>query len=246
MAGHSKWANIKHRKAAQDSIRSKEFAKFSKEIMVAAKTGGGDVNTNPSLKLAVQKAKARSMPSKNIQKAIDKATGVGSDGADFKETMYEGYLPNGISIMVMCLSDNHNRVSAAVKSHFNRSGGTLGKNGSVGFLFDRKGILEFPTTTGDEESVMMMAIDAGASDFEVNDDVYCVSTTPSDFSKVKEALEKEFEEINFSTAEVTFEANQLVKLDKEKATKILEAIDKFEDDEDIQEVFHNLDPESFS
>ncbi len=116
MAGHSKWDNIKHRKAAQDSIRSKEFAKFSKEIMVAAKAGGGDINTNSSLKLAVQKAKARSMPSKNIQKAIDKAIGANSDNIDYKETVYEGYLPNGISIMVMCLSDNHNRVSSSVKS----------------------------------------------------------------------------------------------------------------------------------
>ncbi len=246
MAGHSKWANIKHRKAAQDSIRSKEFAKFSKEIMVAAKAGGGDVNTNASLKLAVQKAKAKSMPAKNIQKAIDKATGVGGDAGDFKESMYEGYLPNGISIMVMCLSDNHNRVSSSVKSLFNKANGTLGKNGSVSYLFDRSGILEMDASIADEEEMMMHALEAGASDFAHEGDTYEITTSPSDFTKVKDYLEKEYGEIKFTTAEVTYSPNQLIKLDEEAANKIMAIIDKFEDDEDIQEVFHNLDPDSFN
>ncbi|MCP4337148.1 MAG: YebC/PmpR family DNA-binding transcriptional regulator [Mycoplasma sp.] len=246
MAGHSKWDNIKHRKAAQDSIRSKEFAKFSKEIMVAAKAGGGDINTNSSLKLAVQKAKARSMPSKNIQKAIDKAIGANSDNIDYKETVYEGYLPNGISIMVMCLSDNHNRVSSSVKSYFNKCGGTLGKNGSVSYLFERKGILEFNNNIGDEESIMMHVLESGAEDFENNNKNYIVTTNPTNFTRVKDNLEKTFKDIKFTIAEVTYEPNQLIKLDKEKGNKIIEIIEKFEDDEDIQEVFHNLDPESFN
>ncbi|TCG10999.1 YebC/PmpR family DNA-binding transcriptional regulator [Mycoplasma todarodis] len=245
MAGHSKWANIKHRKAAQDSARSKIFAKFSKEIMVAAAAGGGDINTNAPLKLAVQKAKAKSMPAKNIQKAIDKATGVGAEGAVYKESVYEGYLPGGISILVMCLSDNHNRVSASVKSLFNKSGGSLGKNGSVSFLFDRKGVLELPLSVGDEDTVMMLALEAGASDFEMGEESYFITTEPTEFSSVKDALEKEFEGVEFKTAEVTYEANTHVKVDADKAQKILDAVDKFEDDEDIQEVFHNLDPESF-
>ncbi len=245
MAGHSKWANIKHRKAAQDSARSKIFAKFSKEIMVAAAAGGGDINTNAPLKLAVQKAKAKSMPSKNIQKAIDKATGVNAGGAVYKESVYEGYLPGGVSIMVMCLSDNHNRVSSSVKSLFNKCGGSLGKNGSVSFLFDRKGILELPLSIGLEDDVMMIALEYGASDFEVGDESYFVTTEPTDFIKVKDGLEKSFKDIEFKTAEVTYEANTLVKVDAIKGQKILDIVDKFEDDDDIQEVFHNLDAESF-
>ncbi|CAM9126092.1 YebC/PmpR family DNA-binding transcriptional regulator [Mycoplasma marinum] len=245
MAGHSKWANIKHRKAAQDSARSKIFAKFSKEIMVAAAAGGGDLATNAPLKLAVTKAKAKSMPAKNIQKAIDKATGVGAAGAVYKETIYEGYLPGGISIMVMCLSDNHNRVSASVKSHFNKTGGSLGKNGSVSYIFDRKGILEFPLTIGDEDTIMMTSLEAGASDFEKGEETYIVTTEATEFSKVKENLENQLDGLTFSTAEVTYEPNMTVKVDPDKAQKILDAIDRFEDDDDIQEVFHNLDPESF-
>ncbi len=244
MAGHSKWANIKHRKAAQDSARSKIFAKFSKEIMVAAASGGGDINMNPALKLAVSKAKAKSMPSKNIQKAIDKATGVAGSAGEYKETIYEGYLPGGISIMVHCLSDNHNRVSSSVKSLFNKTGGSLGKNGSVSFLFDRKGILEFDLSVTDEENAMMMALESGAIDFETGDESYFVTTSPNTFGEVKESLESKFNGIEFKTAEVTYEPNQLVTLSEEKAEKILEAVDKFEDDEDIQEVFHNLDPDS--
>ena len=241
MAGHSKWANIKHRKGAQDAKRAKVFAKFSKEIMVAAAQGGGDVSMNPALRLAVAKAKAQSMPKKNIESAIAKATGSAS-GANYKEYSYGGNV-SGVSFLVNCLSDNANRVASSIQHHFSKANGSVSSGSSVSYVFDRKGVLEVPSTVGTADEFMMQALEAGAEDFEAEGESYFIYTDPSNFSEVKDNLEKAGIE-EFKTAEVKYLPNQETVLPKEKAEKLLEFIDKLEDDEDVQDVYHNLDPSS--
>ena len=241
MAGHSKWANIKHRKGAQDAARAKRFAKFSKEIMVAAAQGGPDVEMNSSLRLAVAKAKAQSMPKKNIETAIKRATGQGNAAA-YKEISYGGNV-GGVTFLVKYLADNENRVAAEIQHLFSKANGSVTGASSVSYIFDRKGVLEIPKTYGDEDTVMMLALEAGATDFEISDDTYFVYTDASTFSLVKEALEKQGIE-EFKTAEVKYLPNMEHKLTKEKAEKILQFIDKLEDEEDVQDVYHNLDPSS--
>lgn len=242
MAGHSKWANIKHRKGAQDAARAKIFAKFSKEIMVAAAQGGPDLDTNSALRLAVQKAKARSMPKKNIENAIAKATGAGADASSFKEIVYGGNV-GGVSFLVNCLSNNANRVASNVQMYFNKANGSVSGASAVTYIFDRKGILEWEAKDVDEDEIMMIALDAGAEDFEKVNGSFFAYCNPASFSSMKEALENKGI-TEFKTAEVTYEANQEIKLPKDKAERILAFIDKLEDDEDIQEVFHNLDAAS--
>ena len=167
MAGHSKWANIKHRKAAQDSLRSKEFMKLTKEIFVATQRGGPDPSSNANLKFAISKAKSKSMPSKNIKKAIDKGSGAKKEGMQYDEYIYEGYLPGGISILINCLTDNHNRLSSNVKSIFNKNGGSIAKTGAVSYLFNRKGIIEIAKTMT-EEALMDLIIEFNPEDIESN------------------------------------------------------------------------------
>ena len=242
MAGHSKWANIKHRKVAQDAARAKIFAKFSKEIMVAAAQGGPDLDTNSALRLAVQKAKARSMPKKNIENAIAKATGAGADASSFKEIFYGGNV-GGVSFLINCLSNNANRVASNIQMYFNKANGSVSGASAVSYIFDRKGILEWEAKNENEDEVMMIALEAGAEDFEKVDHSFYAYTSPTSFSAMKQALEKQGI-TEFKTAEVIYEANQEIKLPKEKAEKILSFIDKLEDDEDIQAVFHNLDAAS--
>lgn len=241
MAGHSKWANIRHRKGAQDAARAKRFAKFSKEIMVAAALGGPDLDTNSSLRLAVAKAKAQSMPKKNIETAIQKATGAGNAAA-FKEISYGGNI-GGVTFLVQYLADNENRVAAEIQHLFSKSGGSVTGASAVSYIFDRKGVLEIPLSYGDEESVMMMALEAGAEDFEKSDKTYFIYTDPSSFSIVKDELEKKGI-TEFKMAEVKYLPNIEHKVTKQKAEKILDFIDKLEDEEDIQDVYHNLDPSS--
>ena len=243
MAGHSKWANIRHRKGAQDAVRSKVFAKLSKEIMVATALGGPDMETNSSLRLAVTKARAKSMPKKNIENAINKAAGVG-DASAYKEIVYGGNV-RGVAFLIICLSDNSNRVSANVQSYFNKVNGSIGAPSSVGYIFDRKGVLEFDKAELNEEEIMMVAIEAGADDFVSTDETFIVYTEPTNFNGVKVSLEKEGI-TEFKTAEVLYEANQEMKLDKDKAEKILAFIEKLEDDDDIQDVYHNLDADSLN
>ena len=242
MAGHSKWANIRHRKGAQDAARAKRFAKFSKEIMVAAAQGGPDLETNSSLRLAVAKAKAQSMPKKNIESAIAKATGSG-DAASFKEISYGGNV-SGVTFLVKYLASNENKVAAEIQHLFSKAGGSVTGASAVGYVFDRKGVLEIPNTYGDEDTVMMMALEAGAEDFEAGEATYFVYTDPSSFSVVKEALEKQGIE-EFKTAEVKYLPNMEHKVTPEKAQKILTFIEKLEDEDDIQDVYHNLDVSSF-
>lgn len=240
MAGHSKWSNIKHRKGAQDAMRAKIFAKFSKEIMVAASLGGPDINSNPSLRLAVNKAKAKSMPKANIEKAIEKGSGTSSTGANFKEIIYSGNLRHGIILLVICLSDNYNRVSSEVQFLFRKANGSVGKTGSIPYNFERSGILEINMEGKNEDELTMIAIDSGATDVEMEDGYLTVYTQPSNLNNVKESLEK-FGIEKFETAEVTYISHEKVKLSKEDTEKFLETLEKFEDNEDIQEVFHNVD-----
>ena len=240
MAGHSKWSNIKHRKGAQDAMRSKIFAKFSKEIMVAAALGGPDINSNSSLRLAVNKAKAKSMPKANIEKAIEKGSGTSSSGANFKEIIYSGNLRYGIILLVICLSDNYNRVSSEVQFLFKKANGSIGKAGSIPYNFERSGILEIKLNELNEDELTMIAIESGASDVEIEDGYLTIYTEPSKLNNVKDELEKQG--INdFETAEVTYICQDKIRLSKEDTEEFLNTLERFEDNEDIQEVFHNVD-----
>ena len=242
MAGHSKWANIKHRKGAQDAARAKRFAKFSKEIMVAAAQGGPDVETNSSLRLAVAKARAQSMPKKNIETAIAKASGSGAADS-YKEISYGGNV-GGVTFLIKYLADNENRVAAEIQHLFSKAGGSVTGASAVSYIFDRKGVLEIPHSYGDEDTIMMQALDAGAIDFESSDETYFAYTEPSEFQAVKDALEAQGIE-DFKTAEVKYIPNMEHKVTPDKAEKILAFIEKLEDEDDIQDVYHNLDASSF-
>ncbi len=240
MAGHSKWSNIKHRKGAQDAMRSKIFAKFSKEIMVAASLGGPDINSNSSLRLAVNKAKAKSMPKVNIEKAIEKGSGSGSSGANFKEIMYSGNLRHGIILLVTCLSDNYNRVSAELQFLFKKANGLIGKAGSIPYNFIRCGILEIKIDEKDEDSITMLAIESGATDVKFEDNYLTIYTDSSNLNNVKDDIEK-LGIKKFETAEVTYICPEKITLSIEDTEQFLNTLERFEDNEDIQEVFHNVD-----
>ncbi len=237
MSGHSKWATIHRKKGLLDQQRGKIFQKLAKEIMVAAKGGSPDPSQNAALRLAVDKAKAQNMPKDNIQKAIEKATGAG-DAANFESVRYEGYGPNGVAFMVDCLTDNRNRTASQVRSSFTKAGGNLGTDGSVSYLFERKGVISIDKTL-DEDTIMMCALDNGALDVTVNDDSYDIYTTSEDFLKVKDALES-IGVKEFLTSEITFVPNNYIELDDETTEKVLELIEQLEDIDDVQNVYHNL------
>lgn len=250
MAGHSKWANIKHRKGAQDAARAKLFAKFAKEIMVAAAKGGPDLSSNASLRLAVSKARAKSMPKANIENAIAKGSGTGKSASDsFKEIIYSGNLKKGIILLVICLSDNYNRVSSDVQHLFKKANGTIGKAGSIPFNFERKGVLELQINdlNNKKEELENVILESGAEDYQIDEDGYItIYTNPSDFDQVKNFIETNFinknnNEYKFETAEVTFVSNDKVELTKEEAEQFIETIERFEDHDDVQEVHHNVD-----
>ena len=243
MAGHSKWANIKHRKGAQDAVRSKVFAKLSKEIMVAAATGGADPASNSSLRMVLTKARAKSMPKKNIEAAIKKATGAGVDIANFSEIIYGGNA-NGVSFLVIYLSDNSNKVAANVQSAFRRVNGSVAGASSVSYVFEHKGVFALEANERNEDEFMMLALEAGAQDFEARDGIFYIYTSASSFSNVKDNLEKEGI-TDFRQAEVTYIPKNEIKLPKDKAQKILDFVERLEDDDDIQDVYHNLDADSF-
>jgi len=236
MAGHSKWANIKHRKAAQDKKRGKVFSRLIRAITVAAK-GGADLDSNPNLRLAVDKALAANMTKDTIDRAIKRGAG-GEDGANLEEIRYEGYGIAGTAVMVDCMTDNKNRTVAEVRHAFSKHGGNLGTSGSVGYLFEKKGILNFPADI-DEDSLMEAALEAGAEDV-LDDDGFSVITTPESFSDVKSMLkEKGFEPEN---AEITMEAAIKISIDnKDDAEKFFKLIDALEDLDDVQEVYSNAD-----
>lgn len=237
MAGHSKWANIQHRKGKQDKLRSKMFSKLAKEITVAAKMGDPDPDKNPRLRLAVKAAKSQSMPKDVIDRAIKKSQA--GDAEDYTEIRYEGYGPNGIAIIVEALTDNLNRTASNVRSYFTKCGGNLGQTGSVSHSFDRVGEVSFPATAGDADTVMMAALDAGATDVESEDEghwVYCELDTLND---VTEALEKALGES--TEAKLIWKPQTQTEVDLETAQKLMRLIDMLEEDDDVQTVTHNFD-----
>ena len=236
MAGHSKWANIKHRKGRQDAARGKLFAKLAKAIEASARQGGGDPAMNPTLSTAIAKAKAASMPNDNIERAVKRGSGEGVDAVDFSEVWYEGYAPGGVAVYVHVLTDNRNRAASDVRSTMTRNNGNLGEPGSVGYLFEQKGYI---VASGDEELVMLTALDAGAEDVRDSDGAFEVITAPSDMPEVKEALEGAG--VTIDSADVTQLPSTTVPLNREGAGKVLRLIDALEDLDDVQEVYANFD-----
>ena len=237
MSGHSKWATIHRKKGELDAARGKIFQKIAKEIYVAAKGTNGNPDDNPSLRAVLEKARSNNMPKDNIQKAIDKAVG-GAGGEDYESVRYEGYGPNGVALMIDCLTDNRNRTAMLVRSTLTKRGGNLGTDGSVSYMFERKGVIVTDKSV-DEDEVMMTSLDAGALDFITNDDNYEIYTSTDDFIKVKEALE-ELGIKEFLTSEITYVASNLVELDLEQTEKVQNLIDALEDIDDVQNVYSNL------
>jgi len=238
MAGHSKWANIQHRKGAQDKKRGKLFTKLIREITVAAKMGGSDMDANPRLRLAVDKAKAQSMPKDNIDRAVKRGAGE-MDGDDFFEIRYEGYGPGGTAVMVDCLTDNRNRTVAEVRHAFTKFGGNLGADGSVNYLFNQVGQLLFPAGL-EEEAVMEAAIEAGAEDVVPDDDGSIeVLTSPNDFEQVRDAMVAAGMEAE--DAQITMRASTSAELGVKEAGSMIKMLEMLEDLDDVQEVYSNAD-----
>ena len=243
MSGHSKWATIKHAKGAADAKRGQMFTKFIKEISIAARMGGGDPNANPRLRTAILKARGANMPKDNIERAIKKGTGE-LGASNYEELTYEGYGPGGVAILVEVLTDNKNRAAANVRNLFSKNGGNLGATGSVSYMFARKGVIEYDAETISEDDVMEVALEAGAEDVANEDGVITVTTDPVDFETTLEALQgKGFESVS---AEVSMVPDTYSTLDAETTRKVLRLVDKLEEDEDVQNVYTNLDiPEGF-
>ncbi len=238
MSGHSKWSTIKRKKGLIDAERGKVFQKLAKEIYVAAKGSDGDPSTNPSLRMIVDKAKAENMPKDKIQAAIDKATKSAS-GENYEFIRYEGYASGGVAVMVDCLTDNRNRTASLVRSTFTKRGGNLGTDGSVSYLFSKKGIILIDKKY-DEDMIMGIALDNDALDFSVSDDSYEIITDESNFTDMNNALEKEgVTEILMN--EVRFIPSNYMKLDSEKSEKVLGLIEALEDLDDVTNVYHNLE-----
>lgn len=235
MAGHSKWANIKHRKGRQDARRGKLFAKLIKSIESAARNGGADIAANPTLATAVQKAKDNSVPKDNIDRAI--ARGAGDvDGVDYIEAFYEGYAPGGVALYVQILTDNRNRAASDVRSAFTKNGGNLGEPGSVGYLFEQKGQL---LVTGDEDAVMLAALEAGADDVTQSDDQWEIVTQPSELQAIRSSLEESG--IKVDSGDVTYLPSTSIELTEKTAPPVLRLVDALEDLDDVQAVFANFD-----
>jgi YebC/PmpR family DNA-binding regulatory protein len=238
MAGHSKWANIKHRKAAQDRKRGKVWTKLIREVTVAAREGGDDAGANPRLRLAMDKAFAANMPRDTVERAVKRGAGAG-EGENYEEIRYEGYGPGGTALMVDCMTDNRNRTAADVRHAFTKHGGNLGTDGSVAYLFTKQGVVSFRPGT-DEDLVMEAALEAGAEDVVTNDDDSLdVIISPEDFAAVKEALTAAG--LDTEAAEVTYNAATQAELDRDTAEKLLKLVDALEDLDDVQDVYHNAD-----
>jgi YebC/PmpR family DNA-binding regulatory protein len=238
VAGHSKWANIQHRKGAQDKKRGKLFTKLIREVTVAAKAGGGDPDANPRLRLAIDKARGQSLPKDKIERAVKRGSGE-IEGSDYEEIVYEGYGPGGVAVMVECLSDNRNRTVADVRHAFTKFGGNLGADGSVAYLFNKVGLISFPAGT-DEDRLMEVTIDAGAEDVVTNDDGSVdVLTDPVDFEKVKGALESAA--LVPELAEVTMRASVASSLGEKEAISMMKLLEMLDDLDDVQNVYSNAD-----
>ena len=238
MAGHSKWANIQHRKGKQDKLRSKLFSKLAKEITVAAKMGDPDPDKNPRLRLAVKEAKSNSVPKDVIDRAIKKSQG--GDAENYDEIRYEGYGPNGIAIIVEAMTDNRNRTASNVRSYFTKYGGDMGQTGSVSFMFDRKGEIMYPASVGDADTVMMAAIEAGAEDVESDEEGHWIYTSDTDLGEVSTALEAALGESE--TAKLIWKPQAPTEIaDLETAQKLMKLLDALEEDDDVQNVTGNFD-----
>ena len=238
MSGHSKWHNIAAKKGKADAARGKIFTKLGREILMAVRSGGPDVNSNSKLKDVVAKCKANNMPNDTIDKAIKRAAGEGNQ-ENYEEITYEGYGPSGVAIIVNATTDNRNRTASDVRHIFDKFGGNLGTNGCVSYLFDKKGviILDKEETKLSEDDLMLMAIEAGAENFETGDDYYEITTAPDDFSNVRETLEKEG--LTFAEADVQMVPQTYISLDEEHARKMGLLIENLEDLDDVLEVYHN-------
>ncbi|MCK4662079.1 MAG: YebC/PmpR family DNA-binding transcriptional regulator [Bacteroidales bacterium] len=236
MSGHSKWSTIKRKKGAADAKRSKIFSKIVKEIQIAVKEGGSDEENNPRLRTAVQNAKGVNMPKDNVLRAINKAS---SEGANYQETSFEGYAPHGIAVFIDCLTDNNNRTVSDIRAIFTKRGGNLGTNGSLSFLFDRKGVFTIHRGELDPEEFELEIIDAGVEEFEIEDDVFIITTALEDFGNVQ----KKLEQMNIvpESSELQRIPNDTKSLDIESAKKVLTMIEDFEESDDVQNVYHNLE-----
>ncbi len=238
MAGHSKWANIRYRKSAQDAKRGKIFTKLIREITVAARMGGGDPSTNPRLRTAIDKALSQNMPKDTIQRAISKGTG-SQEGEAYEEVRYEGYGPGGVAVMVDCLTDNRNRTVAEVRHAFTKAGGNLGTAGSVAYLFAQMGVLNYPSGS-DEDAIMEAALEAGAEDVVIHQDGSIeVLTAPDNFDQVRQALIDAG--LEPESSEVTMRANTSVRLEADDAEKMIRLLERLEDLDDVQQVYSNAD-----
>ena len=239
MAGHSKWANIKHRKGAQDKKRAKIFTRLLKEIAVATKEAGPDPAANPRLRMAIQNAKKANVPKDNIQKAVNK--GSGDDGTSYEEVTLEGYAPHGVAVFVECLTDNNNRTVANIRSYFNKYNGSLGKSGSVDYMFSRKGIfiVKEEAVEMDEETLTLELLDAGLEDIELESGNFLLTCAFEDFG----SLNAKLEELNIEAESSSLERipGNTVALNVEQAQSVLKLIDVIEDDDDVQNLFHNLE-----
>lgn len=239
MSGHSKWANIKHRKAAQDAKRGNLFQKLVRAIIVAAKNGGGDPSMNIQLKTAIDRARAASVPNDNIDRAIKRGTGE-IEGANYEEITYEGYGSNGVALMIEALTDNRNRTAADMRAILSRGGGSLGESGCVAWMFERKGIVEVKGENLDEEALLMACLDAGAEDMETQEDGYIIYTDSSAVNDVQEALKKAGYAV--TRAETDMIPNSTIAIEaKEQAVKILRLMDNLEEHDDVQNVYANFD-----
>ncbi len=238
MSGHSKWATTKHKKAAIDAKRGKLFARLVKNIEVAARTGGGDPDANPTLYDAIQKAKKNSVPADNIDRALKRGSGAEAGGADYQSIMYEGYAPGGVAVLIECLTDNKNRAASDVRLALTRSGGSLASPGSVSYLFSRQGIIEVPTEGTDEDSIFEAVLDAGAEEVERHGDVFTVTCAPTDLTAVREALQAAG--IDYNSSEAEFVASTESVVDADGARKVIRLIDALEDSDDVQNVFTNM------
>src|SRR5689334_10897807 len=239
MSGHSKWHSIKHAKGAADAARGKLFARLARQIEVAARSGGGDIEGNPTLRTMVQKGRDASMPKDNIERAIKRGTGE-LEGVTYEQVNYEGYAPNGVAVYVETLTDNRNRTGAEVKNAFTRNGGSLAEPGSVSWQFERKGIIQLDKGAASEDDLMLAALDAGAEDIEDQGDMWQVTTPPTDLHSVRSALEEAG--ITFTNADLTMLPSQTVPLTEASAAKsVLRVIDALEEHDDVQNVYANFD-----
>jgi len=238
MSGHSKWSTIKRKKAAADQKRGKIFTKLIKEITVAARQGGGDIDGNPRLRLAVDNAKSANMPLDNIDRAIKKATGE-LEGASYLELIYEGYGPGGVAVLVESVTDNKNRTVAEIRHAFSKHGGSLGESGSVAWMFDRKGVITMETQGKTEDELMELVLDAGAEDIQMDEEYFEITSAVEDFENVRIAINKAG--LNIENASLQWIAKNNVEVDAETSEKIMKMIEMIEDNDDVQNVYTNAD-----